>query len=216
MRSSKCRGSNSPRPRIRRRTSVERPANMRTVGWRWPSRMLPGRGLGRPRSLPTLLRTVLLTRTCESFRTCVRLREPWKPPQYTMACRSRPGELGHGAVGDEVSSGVQDLPVGVQRRCVKCANVIHMPGASRQPGVGRRVIETGVTRKTVLVSPSGKPGPVRCRAVSNMWPILEGAHQIHRPSSRCPWKFSESWDGCTGYQPNGEQSYYDVGANRSE
>jgi len=68
-------------------------------------------------------------------------------------------ELGAGkwsdrAVGDKVSSSNQDLPVGEQRRCVRCANVIHVPGASGRPGVCRPVVETGVARKTVLVPPS--------------------------------------------------------------
>ncbi len=64
------------------------------------------------------------------------------------------GELGDGAVGYEVSSGNQDLSVGEQRRCVRCANVIHVPGASGRPRVCRPVVETGVARKTVLVPPS--------------------------------------------------------------
>src|ERR1700730_5950389 len=63
-------------------------------------------------------------------------------------------KMGDGAVGDEVSSGDQHLPVGEQRRGVKLANGFHVPGASDWPGVGRRVVETGVACNTVLVPPA--------------------------------------------------------------
>ena len=68
------------------------------------------------------------------------------------------GELGDGAVGDEVSSGDQHLPVGEQRRRVKFRGRVHVPGASGRPGVGRPVVEMGVTRNTVLVPPSSNLG----------------------------------------------------------
>src|ERR1700738_2859978 len=64
------------------------------------------------------------------------------------------GEMSNSAVGYEVSSGDQYLPVGKQRRGVKFANIVHVPGASDRPGVGRRVVETGVACNAVLFPPS--------------------------------------------------------------
>ena len=48
------------------------------------------------------------------------------------------GEMGDGAVGDDVSSGYQHLPVRKQRRSVEFAAVVHMPGATKRPRGPRR------------------------------------------------------------------------------
>jgi hypothetical protein len=68
-------------------------------------------------------------------------------------------ELGGGELGTAVKSpSDQHLPVREQRRSVKFADVVHRAGITQWPGVGRRVVEKGVARNTVLVPPSSDLG----------------------------------------------------------